>query len=123
MEVKDGQAIVLLEDVNLQYSLYPSTSANFTLDLNGKRISETVGADSLGTSGSFPLSCLRKDCCNEPMNTVETDTQAGGVFEMYIWGLSIWWFVGVGAALVVGAKSRLSSYCVEGKKRINRRKT
>jgi len=37
------------------------------------------------------------------MNTVETDTQAGGVFEMYIWGLSVWWFVGVGAALVVGA--------------------
>ena len=30
-------------------------------------------------------------------------TQAGGVFEMYIWGINVWWPIGTGAALVIGA--------------------
>ena len=33
----------------------------------------------------------------------ELHTQAGGVFEMYIWGINAWWFIGIGAALAIGA--------------------
>ena len=33
----------------------------------------------------------------------ELHTQAGGVFEMYFLGINVWWFIGVGAALVIGA--------------------
>ena len=31
------------------------------------------------------------------------NTQAGGVFEMYFLGINVWWFIGVGTALVIGA--------------------
>jgi uncharacterized protein YdeI (BOF family) len=40
---------------------------------------------------------------SEPMNVEEMNTQAGGVYEMYILGINVWWFIGVGAALVIGA--------------------
>ena len=33
----------------------------------------------------------------------ELQTQAGGVFEMYFLGINVWWFIGIGAALVIGA--------------------
>jgi len=68
MKVQDGQTIVLLEDVNLQYSLYPS--ASFKLDLNGKEITETVGADRL-------QSYLGMIVCWEGTLTV-TDSKGGG---------------------------------------------
>ncbi|NLT98716.1 MAG: hypothetical protein GXW96_11305 [Christensenellaceae bacterium] len=59
---------MLIEDVNLQYSLYPS--ASFTLDLNGKKNSETVGADRL-------QSYLGMIGCWEGALTV-TDSKGGG---------------------------------------------
>ena len=31
------------------------------------------------------------------------NTQAGGVFEMYFLGINVWWFIGIGAVLVIGA--------------------
>ncbi|MGE5496087.1 MAG: hypothetical protein ACM3S4_12395 [Burkholderiales bacterium] len=37
---------------------------------------------------------------NEPMSVEEMNTQAG-VFEMYILGINVWWFIGIGTALVV----------------------
>lgn len=40
---------------------------------------------------------------DEAMDGDELNTQAGGVFEMYIWGINAWWFIGIGAALVIGA--------------------
>ncbi len=33
----------------------------------------------------------------------QLQTQAGGVFEMYFLGINVWWFIGIGAALVIGA--------------------
>ena len=33
----------------------------------------------------------------------ELHTQAGGVFEMYFLGINVWWFIGIGAVLVIGA--------------------
>jgi heme/copper-type cytochrome/quinol oxidase subunit 2 len=37
------------------------------------------------------------------MSVEEMNTQAGGVFEMYILGINVWWFIGIVAALVIGA--------------------
>jgi len=51
---------------------------------------------------------------NEPMNAGEMDTQAGGVFEMYIWGINVWWFVG--AALVIAAAA-VVSLVIAGRRR------
>lgn len=31
------------------------------------------------------------------------NTQAGGVFEMYFLGINVWWFIGIGSVLVIGA--------------------
>lgn len=39
----------------------------------------------------------------EPVDPNEMNTQAGGVFEMYLWGINVWWFIGAGAALMAGA--------------------
>jgi len=36
------------------------------------------------------------------MSVEEMNTQAGGVFEMYILGINVWWLIGICAALVVG---------------------
>ena len=33
----------------------------------------------------------------------ELHTQAGGVFEMYFLGINVWWFIGIGSVLVIGA--------------------
>lgn len=39
----------------------------------------------------------------EQANPGDLDTQAGGVFQMYLWGINIFWFIGAGAVLIAGA--------------------
>lgn len=39
----------------------------------------------------------------EPVDPDDMDTQAGGVFEMYLWGINVRWFIGAGVVLIVCA--------------------
>lgn len=50
-----------------------------------------------------PVMLVEGTLPNEPMDVDEMNTQAGGVFEMYLWGINVWWFISIGAALVFGA--------------------
>ena len=51
----------------------------------------------------FPMYLVYKLDEDLDYTGTELQTQAGGVFEMYLWGINAWWFIGIGATLAIGA--------------------
>ncbi len=120
-----GSAMCLTFDLSEEYAGQAFTLVHKKEDGTFEYFYATADADGHVTFDTlYELSIfmlVKGTLPDEALDADELNTQAGGVFEMYIWGINVWWFIGIGAALVIGAGITVAVALRKRKKGIDKR--